>query len=239
MVNKIEFNPLYQQTYQKILSWITSGKWKFNQRLPSESLLAKKLSVSPGTVRKAFDQLVAERIIVRRQGKGTYLNEQSTESNLFLFFRICDGDGTRILPSSKVIKTEIEPLGEVLAKKMELKPDQRALYIYRTRYKDDEPILYERVVLPLCFYPELDQSVAIPNTLYDFLQQNYSVTITKAHESIRATKATKAIAEQLQCQPEDSLLVIERLTEDLRGKVVEYRESFVSTEHTTYRITIG
>jgi len=67
------FSPLYQQIKALILQSLQQGEWKPGEAIPSEMDLAARFRVSQGTVRKAIDELAAENLVVRRQGKGTFV----------------------------------------------------------------------------------------------------------------------------------------------------------------------
>ena len=81
-----DFQPLYKQVYDVLVRRIAEGAWRPAEALPSEQALAAELNVSQGTVRKALDALVAENLVYRRQGKGTYVAEHTQEHALFRFF---------------------------------------------------------------------------------------------------------------------------------------------------------
>src|SRR5690349_24489175 len=70
------FSPLYQQIKVLILQSLQAGEWKPGESIPSEMDLAARFRVSQGTVRKAIDELAAENLVVRRQGKGTFRSEE-------------------------------------------------------------------------------------------------------------------------------------------------------------------
>ena len=78
-----ELQPLYKQVYELLIARLIEGYWKPSQILPSEMLLAKEIGVSQGTVRKALNQMVAEKMLQRQQGKGTFVAEHTQESDLF------------------------------------------------------------------------------------------------------------------------------------------------------------
>ena len=89
------FSPLYQQICQSILNSLQAGEWKPQQAIPSEMELAKRYNVSQGTVRKAIDALVAENLLVRRQGKGTFVASFDQEQTQYRFMRLHPDTGTR------------------------------------------------------------------------------------------------------------------------------------------------
>ena len=86
------FSPLYQQIKDLILQSLQTGEWKPGEAIPSEMDLAARYRVSQGTVRKAIDELSADNLLIRRQGKGTFVAthaEQQCVTNL----TCCAGDG--------------------------------------------------------------------------------------------------------------------------------------------------
>jgi GntR family transcriptional regulator len=95
------FQPLYKQVYDLLTARLVEGYWKPSQLLPSEMMLAEELGVSQGTVRKALNQMVAEKMLQRQQGKGTFVAEHTQESDLFRFFRLRDS-GSGIISSYSV-----------------------------------------------------------------------------------------------------------------------------------------
>lgn len=133
-MNKPLISPLYQQVYDQILKEITTQKWRINEKLPTEYEFAKQLNVSQGTVRKAFDNLVSQRIVIRQQGKGTFLNKHKPEEDLFLFFRFVTKENKKIYPTSKVIKQSIKPIPKPIANKLNIEDkDATALCVERLR----------------------------------------------------------------------------------------------------------
>ncbi|MDI9348267.1 MAG: GntR family transcriptional regulator [Methylacidiphilales bacterium] len=233
------YSPLYQQIYTTLLMWINSGRWKLNQKLPSEPDLALELNVSTGTIRKALDQLSNEKVVIRKQGKGTYLNELNVETNLFLYFKFYDLVGKRIHPTSKFISKKTTSLGNNLAKHFNAKPNEQALTITRLRLNNNVPLIYETITLPFSIYGPSIEREEIPNTLYQFLQKKYFVTIQKAHETISIESPTPEIVKLLAIKPSCQLLKIVRNAEDLKGRIVEHRVTFANTSLAQYKITLG
>jgi len=96
------FQPLYKQVYDALVLRLVEGYWKPSEPLPSEFALADELGVSQGTVRKALNQMVAESLLTRRQGKGTYVSEHTQESSLFRFFRYREPGGSSAIPDTVI-----------------------------------------------------------------------------------------------------------------------------------------
>lgn len=83
-----DFQPLYKQVYAVLVRRIADSEWQPGDSLPSEQVLALELGVSQGTVRKALDALAGEKLVQRRQGKGTFVAEHTQEHALFRFFAL-------------------------------------------------------------------------------------------------------------------------------------------------------
>src|SRR5687768_18068562 len=99
----LTFNPLYMEVKIRLTRGLAAGEWKAGEAIPSESRLAERFSVSIGTIRKAIDELVAERILLRQQGRGTFVATHSEDRTLFYFFHIVGKDGSRELPVTDLL----------------------------------------------------------------------------------------------------------------------------------------
>src|SRR5438876_12185634 len=98
------FQPLYVQIDALIVEALDAGEWRPGEAIPSEMELALRFGVSQGTVRKAIDALAAENLVVRRQGKGTFVATHTEEkSSLFRFLRIRRNDGLDEYPASRLL----------------------------------------------------------------------------------------------------------------------------------------
>src|SRR6476661_10875691 len=97
------FNPLYKEVKIRLTRGLAAGEWKPGAAIPSESRLAERFNVSIGTIRKAIDELVAERILLRQQGRGTFVATHTEDRTLFYFFHIVGKDGSRELPVTELL----------------------------------------------------------------------------------------------------------------------------------------
>src|SRR3954469_18267942 len=89
------FSPLYQQIKGLILQSLQAGEWKPGEAIPSEMDLAARYRVSQGTVRKAIDDLAAENLVVRRQGKGTFVATHAEQHVQYRFLKLMPDSGDR------------------------------------------------------------------------------------------------------------------------------------------------
>jgi len=220
---------------------IAEGVWRPAQLLPSEQSLARELGVSQGTVRKALDALAAENLLLRRQGKGTYVAEHTQEHALFRFFRLSRPapDGVRITPQLGEEHVHSRPANRAEASRLQLLPKARIVEIRRTRLIDQKPKVVEKIILPLSLFPGIDHRISLPNTLYSLYQGVYGISIAVAKEELRAVLANKRDAKALGLAPGAALLQIDRIAVALDGQPVEWRISRCDTRDIVYAVDIS
>ena len=135
------FQPLYKQVYDLLTSRLVDGSWKPSQLIPSEMALADELGVSQGTVRKALNQMVTEKMLERRQGKGTFVVEHTQESSLFRFFRLREPNGESLIPETKVISSSRREATDEEANKLNLPQNAPIVELVRLRYLHQKPAI--------------------------------------------------------------------------------------------------
>ena len=92
------FRPLYEQIKILLTQSLVAGEWKPGEAIPSEMELASRFNVSQGTVRKAVDELASEHILMRRQGKGTFVASHNEPSYRYRFLRVTTDAGDKPHP---------------------------------------------------------------------------------------------------------------------------------------------
>lgn len=224
------FRPLYGQVYESLVKRIAGGEWRAGEALPSEQALAAQLGVSQGTVRKALDALALDKMIDRRQGKGTFVAEITQEQALFRFFRLTRADGERAVPASSDETLRLRPARAAEARTLGLAEGAEVVDILRTRVIDGRPAMVERVVVPHEVFPGLAALAPLPNALYALYQREYGVAIVSVDEQLRADAAPRILA---------PLLQIERVARAVDGRRVEWRLSRCDTTHLTYAVTLS
>ena len=223
--------PLYEQVGDLIRQRLVENYWPPGGALPSEIQLAKDLGVSQGTVRKALDDLVAENLLYRRQGLGTFVPEHTERRALFLYFNLVRDDGGRELPQSRLLSCrQLAATAEERAQ-LGLSARARVVRFSRVRYLDGAPTIVDRIALPQALFPDLGKGRMPPNHLYRFYQTEYGITIGKARELASAVAATAKEAAQLEIAASTPLLQVDRIAYGLDGRPIEWR---VSRCHTRY-----
>jgi GntR family transcriptional regulator len=234
------YRPLYRQVHAALVRQIAEGAWRPGEALPSEQALAARLGVSQGTVRKALDALAVEKVIERRQGKGTYVAEHTPERSLFRFFRLSKPDGTRATPETRDDETVRRRTARAVEqKKLGLEPGAQVVEIVRVRLIDSKPAILERIVLPLALFPDIDRRAPLPNALYSLYQREYGQNIATAEEELHADAAGKDDAKRLGVALGTPLLHIERIGVGVDGARVEWRVSRCDTRNLVYAVTLS
>lgn len=229
--------PLYQQVRQILLQRIARGEWQPGDLLPAEPKLGQELGVSPGTVRKALDELAAEKLVVRRQGRGTFVAAQTPDSALFHFFQLVDAEGRRVVPTSHELARAQGTATAEEQRRLALEPGTPVVRIERLRSIDGEGKLLDFIVAPGTLFPDLHAYPGeLPNTLYDLYQRNYGRTVRRASEYLRAISLDDPDrAALLHLPPGAPVLEIDRIAYTFDDLPLEWRRSLVDARHLRYR----
>ena len=232
--------PLYVQVRDWIVERVTKGEWSPGSLIPSETQLAADLNVSQGTARKAITELVENNVLVRRQGKGTFIANHDDNRALFHFFHIVNESGKKILPESKTLSCRKRRALRREASKLDLPTGSQVVCIERIRYLESQPVILETVILPTELFGDLGNPRAceLPNMLYALYETRFNITIHRADERLRAVAASDHEAALLDLAPGTPLLEIERTALTLNGTPVELRISRCNTVRHYYQNTV-
>ena len=233
------FRPLYQQVKDLLVERLIGGYWRPGDLLPSEIQLAAELGVSQGTVRKALDEMTAENLLVRRQGRGTFVAEHDQEHALFHFFKMTDRNGQPVVPESRVLRRSLSSARKEAAARLGIAIDAPVVRITRVRSIAGKAAIFERIALPGGMFPDLHERDDLPNTLYTLFARDYGITVGKAVEKLRAVPATPEVARHLAIEAGQPLLEIDRVAAALDGQPVEWRISLCQTAETAYSVTLS
>ncbi len=232
-----DFRPLYRQVREMFVRRITDRVWSPGEALPNEQALAVELGVSQGTVRKALDSLAAEDLVVRRQGKGTFIAEVTPADSLFKFFRLSRPGGKRLTPTSAMAVARRRKATKIERARFALEAQELVIEISRVRCIDKAPAILEIITVPAKIFPGLDNR-AIPNTVYALYQSEYGVKVLSTDEELRAVIADANDARALDLPQGTPLLEIERTAFDINGRPVELRRSRCDTRKMVYAVTL-
>ena len=234
----VEFFPLYRQVRERLLRRLAEGAWPAGAMLPSEQVLAAELGVSQGTVRKALDALVGENLLVRRQGRGTFVALHDERRILFQFFRLVSKTGERRFPESRVLRIGRGEANSTERARLALAAGDRVVRIRRVRALAGHPCIAESIVLPDALFPGLI-SRPLPNNLYGLFAEKYGIGIARASERLKAVALSCSDASLLGVAPATPVLSIDRLALAIDGRKVEWRVSRCLTTHVYYALDLA
>lgn len=230
------FSPLYQQIKALITQSLQSGEWKPGELIPSEMELANRFKVSQGTVRKAIDELAAENLVVRKQGKGTFVSTHHEERAHFRFLRLMPDEGVPHYPESKFVEVKRLRAPADVARLLELKSGDSVVYVKRVQSFDGVPAIVEELWLPGAIFKGLtaERLAEYKGPMYGLFESEFGTRMIRATEKIRAVLAQPEDAELLRVPAGAALLCAERVSFTYGDKPVELRRGLYSTERHHY-----
>ncbi|HZX26602.1 MAG TPA: GntR family transcriptional regulator [Telluria sp.] len=230
------FSPLYQQIKALITQSLQSGEWKPGELIPSEVELAARFKVSQGTVRKAIDELAAENLVVRRQGKGTFVSTHNEERAHFRFLRLMPDEGVPHHPENRILEVKRLRAPAEVARLLELKSGDAVVYIKRIMFFDGAPTILEELWLPGQAFKGLtaERLAEYKGPMYALFESEFGTRMIRATEKIRAIPADAPTAQALAVPEGAPLLCAERVSYTYGDKAVELRRGLYSTAHHHY-----
>ena len=231
------FSPLYQQIKALITQSLQSGEWKPGELIPSEVELAVRFKVSQGTVRKAIDELAAENLVMRRQGKGTFVSTHHEARAHFRFLRLVPDEGVPHYPESKFIEVKRVRAPADVARLMDLKSGDAVIFIKRVQYFDGVPTIVEELWLPGLIFKGLtaERLVEYKGPMYGLFETEFGTRMIRASEQIRAVCADAGAAQLLTIDLGTPLLSSERVSFTYGDKPVELRRGLYLTSRHHYQ----
>ena len=231
--------PLYRQVKRELQRAIEAGLCKPGRALPNESTIAQALKVSIGTLRHAVDELVHEHVLVRRQGKGTFVALHNSDRFLFQFFhveprpdpRFADVVAQAEYPMVECVAFERERCGEVDAAVLRIKPMDPVFRIGNRLSLGGRAVVYDRITIPALLFKGLNEKRLLdrPSTIYNLYQTDFGITVLRAQERARAAAADRNTARILSVTVGLPVLEVHRVALTFGEKPVEYRVSTINT----------
>jgi GntR family transcriptional regulator len=224
--------PIYLQLRDALAQRIASGQWKPGTAIPNEGDLAREFQVSPGTMRKAMDLLERERLITRRQGRGTFVNDQLCDELATRFINIRGPDGKRILGDAKSAEVAVGVANEKERERLELQSGESVYRMRRARFVDEQPFMLVEASVPAALFPGLEHMSTLAPRIVP-LAQHYGILLGKAEERISIGIATARVAAALNLAEGAPMAVLDRVVHTTDGRPVEWRMACcdLSTNH--------
>ncbi|ABM60058.1 GntR family transcriptional regulator [Verminephrobacter eiseniae] len=234
------FSPLYQQIKGLILQSLQQGQWKPGEVIPSETELAARFRVSQGTVRKAIDELAAENLVMRRQGKGTFVATHATPQVQYRFLKLLPDTGNdRIAGPAqrRVIECRRVRASADVARALALRSTDAVVQARRILSFAGVPTILEDIWLPGQAFKGLsaEQLANYPGPTYAMFELDFGVRMVRAEEKIRAVLPDAQQAQWLQIGAGTPLLSVERIAYTYNDMPMELRRGLYRTENHHYR----
>jgi len=219
-----------------ILASLQAAEWLPGAVIPSEMELAARYAVSQGTVRKAIDELAAQNLLVRRQGKGTFVATHQEDDWQYRFLRLAPDSGEKFLLTSQFLVCAKTKENSHIANLLKLKAGDTVIHIDRVQSFAGKPIVFEEIWLPAARFKGLDLD-ALNNwhgPVYALYESEYATHMVRAEEKIKAIAANEALAGHLQLPVGAPLLSVERVAFTYGNKPVEIRHAIYDTSEQHY-----
>lgn len=235
------FRPLYRQIQDLIVQALADREWQPGEMIPSEMDLAARFEVSQGTVRRAIDELAAENLLVRRQGKGTFVATHADPRAFFRFLRLVPDDGSVPRSRSEPLECQSLPADQEVATALAINHGDPVLQLRRLLRFDGQPVVVDEIYLPADLFPNLtlDQLRASDRSLYTLFESLFGVRMVRAEEKIRAVAADANAAAVLEIEPGTPLLSVERTAFTYGNRPAEWRRGLYSTVNYHYFNELG
>ena len=232
------FSPLYQQIKALMVRELQAGTWRPGEAIPSETELAARFKVSQGTVRKAIDELATENLLVRRQGRGTFVATHAEQTTQYRFLRlqpddgVTDGGTQRRFIDCRRLRAPAD-----VARALGLRSGDAAIQIKRVLSLRGAPVVFDEIWLPAAPFKGLtaEKLSGYRGPMYGLFESEFGVRMIRAEEKIRAVAAEGQAAELLAVSPGTPLLSVERLSLSYGDKPVELRRGLYNTSAHHYR----
>ena len=228
--------PLYRAVKRSLLQAIESGAFPPGETLPSETEIAAQMGISIGTLRRAVDELAAEHILVRRQGRGTFVATHHTDRFLFQFFHVERDDGRREAPQVELLSFERARAEDEPAQALHLRAGDPVIQVENRLRLQGLAVIHDRLTLPATLFKGLTEKRfrERPSTIYQLYQSDFGITVVRAQERARARAADRNAARVLGLAVGAPVMQVLRTTLTFGDRPVEHRVSIINTAHHDY-----
>jgi GntR family transcriptional regulator len=228
--------PLYRAVKRSLLQAIESGAFPPGETLPSETEIAAQMGISIGTLRRAVDELAAEHILVRRQGRGTFVATHHTDRFLFQFFHVERDDGRREAPQVELLSFERARAEDEPAQALHLRAGDPVIQVENRLRLQGLAVIHDRLTLPATLFKGLTERRfrERPSTIYQLYQSDFGITVVRAQERARARAADRNAARVLGLAVGAPVMQVLRTALTFGDRPVEHRVSIINTAHHDY-----
>lgn len=231
------FSPLYQQIKALITQSLQSGEWKPGELIPSENELALRFKVSQGTVRKAIDEMSADNLVIRRQGKGTFVATHHEARSQFRFLRLLPDEGVPHYPENRIVEVKRLRAPADVARLLDIKSGDSVVFLRRVQSFSSVPTILDDLWLPGSIFKGLtaERLNEYKGPMYGLFESEFGTHMIRASEQIRAVCADESASQLLNVSVGTPLLNVERVSFTYGDKAVELRRGLYLTSAHHYQ----
>lgn len=238
------FSPLYRQIKALILQGLQRGDWKPGETIPSEIELAQQYRVSQGTVRKAIDELAADHLLMRRQGRGTFVATHAEQHVQYRFLRLMPDVGTlddEGPAQRRICLCARERATADIARALRLRTGDGVMHVQRVLLFSGVATILEDLWLPGTPFKRLhaEQLERFKGPTYALYEEQFGISMVRAEEKLKAVMPTPAESSLLEVAPGTALLQVERLAYTYNDQPMELRRALYRTDRRHYRNTLS
>lgn len=234
-MNRFLSRPLYLQLRDALVERILTGQWTPGTMIPNEIDLAREFGVSPGTMRKALDLMEAMRLLTRRQGQGTVVNDPSSKELAGRYDHVRKADGANIADEVKTGEVAKGHSTELERARLRLTRDDDVYRFHRARVHDGRTYMVEDVSMPARLFPGLADAQD-PPALVTLVGVRYGILLGTAEERVSIAEASQEVAEALALPPGSPVMLLDRVVFALDGRAVEWRMGWCHAADKVYLV---
>ena len=233
--------PLYKEIKRQLMETLTRGEWKPGEAIPAERRLSQRYGISIGTLRKAIDELVAENILIRQQGRGTFVASHTRDRLLFYFFHIVPESGGKSYPEVQFMSFARARAERQVAQRLAIASGAPVFRMRNRLRLGGAPIMVDEITVAAARFAGLTEARFRdrPSTIYNLYQEAFGISVVRTNERLRATLADTESAGLLGVPRGTPLLQIRRIAHTYNDVAVEHRVSLVNTAQHEYWAEIG
>jgi GntR family transcriptional regulator len=235
--------PLYKKVREKLIFSLVEGEWRPGEMLPSESELAERYGVGISTIRAAVRELEEAKVLMRAQGKGTFVLHFDDREKTHRFLNVIKNDGTAEQTDRTLLSLERITAPDDVTKALQLpRSSKQSVFKLATVVRlGGKPIFHSNVFLPAEIFARLRRTL-LPDgnrSLYSLYQQHFNVNVTRVIDSLSSVPAPPEVARTCMLPPGTWVLKLQRVSFTYNDLPVELRINWVNTSNHCYRIQQG
>ena len=218
MLKQDAITPLYVQLMEELETSIRNGVYKPGDKIMTEAEMAREYGVSLITVRKAVGSLMEKGLVVRKQGKGTFVTKPKYSRNmkkLQSFTEMCEQMGVK--PGARVLENRLIAADKKVADRLGIEPGSTVVYISRLRLADGEPVQVEKSYFPLKYAFLLEEDLN-DGSMFECLKEKAGAKVASSEKMIELCRATAEEAALMDVKKGDYLLFVKSTAYDENGE---------------------